>query len=1286
VKILKLTTSRKPRLGWTSLSDCELSVGLLDRTAPVPDIPGVQFLVTPLSSPQKRILEAWKLADCVSGVDVIQNHIIPAWQGGISDTWSSTCKEQMAAYILGTFSTLSLDSQSALQTIAIVPVSTLDGQSCFKFSKASELVDPNVTELTDLCFDTEEIVPKSSFFREFHVALKGCGIKTSIDEDLVSHRILCYANGQHSPAEVRSRACKLLRASCRWTSVLTEDFRSNLRRLAWLPSTKAGVESLSDASNCRSIKDRLLVSSQLPILSTDISEAWESRLGWGDIIPSSVLLSQLQFGISQKSREIIDAVLFYISDRNLVLQLAADLKGLECAVCNDVFLKPSQAFRPASLMTEGCRGLHPYLANVDYRFWRDHEKLLTLLGVGDKPKPADLLKLQEVLEAKGDLDEHDTSVAIELLRLAINYPRESWSGLKILGASGRFHGVSEIYYNDLPARQSKQDLNLTHPGIPKSTIEHLMIDSVSSQRVKGILEIEDDDEDEFDQQENAITRISDTLERYPIETTFREYLANADDTEGASKISWVLDHRSHSCAELITSQAKELQGPSLLCHNDGIFSESDFHGFKNVGEGSKMQNKGSIGQFGRGSQTMFHFTDYPMILSGNFLLILDPQQEILPMNPLKGRRKPGVKLKLSKIREVCPDQLRPFEGLFGYDMVLDHYPGTIFRFPLVTLHSKGSLRTSKRELNTGEICKLLDTYFNEARTSPLFLRRIISIEFRLYGEADSGWVINCNGPFHRRATNDPRSSQQFICTFAKHNAATRMPYMGEDTWMVSCQDLSQAIQLVPESSRRVAKNVECGMAALTSSTANNDNSGAQGTPVSLRIFNTLPLSIASDLPVHVHASFSLSGDRKSIVLDEYGSKSAGSESNRYLLQEALPKLYLAFLGDLAGLLHQDAYRFWPQEEPPKRSFGSHIFKGFWKELMLSPQKIFPAQSQQPGVQRILRFDQAVFDFMPKESSDLLLPLLLSLGIDVVRDVPRKVSRQLKLITGVKYVTGSMLRAMMKTDTCEGHVLSAIDTKSAVWDALFNALVPINLSKEDAHELDGCVILPLADRNLGLGTLRLLEVGQPATYFLASAEEARLFSFASAKLVVARVKSNIETLFDKAKFNIEPLQLRHVEELLHWRHKSLVPTIVEDQWLAKFWKYWNATRAPGFKYPDVDKFDAQIYRATYNHGNSYLTPREFDELPAVVMPPISPLTLAQRHLCQQIPGLYLVDPQLMPKSVSNKEKNLGSETSFSRLVRSLHTLGQKMGTGHFVARHLDEDSTKVCHWNTQHCEL
>ena len=54
-----------------------------------------------------------------------------------------------------------------------------------------------------------------------------------------------------------------------------------------------------------------------------------------------------------------------------------------------------------------------------------------------------------------------------------------------------------------------------------------------------------------------------------------------------------------------------------------VFSDDDFLGLKNVGEGSKRKNKKTIGQFGRGSQTMYHWTDVPMILSGKHLLILE---------------------------------------------------------------------------------------------------------------------------------------------------------------------------------------------------------------------------------------------------------------------------------------------------------------------------------------------------------------------------------------------------------------------------------------------------------------------------------------------------------------------------------------------------------------------------------------------------------------------------------------------------------------------------------------
>ena len=66
-----------------------------------------------------------------------------------------------------------------------------------------------------------------------------------------------------------------------------------------------------------------------------------------------------------------------------------------------------------------------------------------------------------------------------------------------------------------------------------------------------------------------------------------------------------------------------LFGVYVTDKHPSVFSEGDFKGFKNVGEGSKAHDKATVGQFGQGAQTMYHWTDVPMILSGEWLLILE---------------------------------------------------------------------------------------------------------------------------------------------------------------------------------------------------------------------------------------------------------------------------------------------------------------------------------------------------------------------------------------------------------------------------------------------------------------------------------------------------------------------------------------------------------------------------------------------------------------------------------------------------------------------------------------
>lgn len=558
---------------WTKLSASNQSIGLLDKSMPVPAIPGLQFLNAAISSHAKQILETLNLARCLGAKDIIQDHIIPAWKNGQDRSWSPSCKEQMAMFILEQFSSLSLEGQSELHSIAMIPVMQLNGEATLKFARAVDLIDPSEAKLTTLCFDDEEVTPSKEFLRKFRVALGGCGLKTSIDEEFVDRRVQCYASGKYPLKDVQRRAHLLLQSSCDWTSSSQDLSDSNLRRLAWLPVTDASLSvSLKTSLECRGTADKLLVGSQLLIVDTYISHAWESSLGWHSPIDNQILLSQLKFGIEQKAQQVVDAVLKYISRHALVEVMADELMSLRCVFVNsDLFVEPSIAFRPPQLGSPGCHRLQPYLANVDHKFWQDHKGLLIRLCVGDKLSPADLLKVQQKLESKESLEELDVGVAIEVLNLASKFPRETLAGFKVLGASGKFFSFEDINYGgDLEHVRSREKINLTHPDIPRHTITRLGIDSLRDRSMKGLLEINDvEDEDEFDQQENAISRIADTLERYPVETTFREYLANADDTKGASRIIWLLDERQHPVDDLITPEMKDLQGPAFLVHNDG---------------------------------------------------------------------------------------------------------------------------------------------------------------------------------------------------------------------------------------------------------------------------------------------------------------------------------------------------------------------------------------------------------------------------------------------------------------------------------------------------------------------------------------------------------------------------------------------------------------------------------------------------------------------------------------------------------------------------------------------
>lgn len=73
---------------------------------------------------------------------------------------------------------------------------------------------------------------------------------------------------------------------------------------------------------------------------------------------------------------------------------------------------------------------------------------------------------------------------------------------------------------------------------------------------------------------------------------------------------------------------------------------------------------------------MYHFTDLPSFVSGDYLVAFDPHAAYL------GGEKKGMKIAFEKMRlaDKFPDTTAPFLH-FGCTM-REHYRGTLFRFPL----------------------------------------------------------------------------------------------------------------------------------------------------------------------------------------------------------------------------------------------------------------------------------------------------------------------------------------------------------------------------------------------------------------------------------------------------------------------------------------------------------------------------------------------------------------------------------------------------------------------------
>jgi len=721
-----------------------------------------------------------------------------------------------------------------------------------------------------------------------------------------------------------------------------------------------------------------------------------------------------------------------------------------------------------------------------------------------------------------------------------------------------------------------------------------------------------------------------------------------------------------------------------LAKISAVFSKQDFAGFKDIGQGGKHGDPNSTGMFGRGSQSMYHFTDLPMLVSARSFLVIDPQQMVLPIDKYR-KRKVGTKLSFPTVRSLALDQLSPFDGLHGFDSTTEYYDGTIFRFPLREYGTKTELKDTKERVDQANVRSLLEDYFATARTALLFLRHVESIEFHIRGQQAPQWAVSAK----RRLCEDNDTFQRIEIESCQARSRRQV-----DIWCVGRKDIEDNPGVITRSGSSSAKSPECGVATMLT----------KRPIVRQNVFCRLPTCHESSLPISFHASFAVTGDRRTITLEESAENASW---NQWLLKECVSALYIETLRYLAPRIGSMAFDFWPTKGtfPSLATLSGVLAKAFWDKLADQGREIaelLPLVAQENALSRkdrVAVFQPikkttsmigATFDFLPKQTSEGLRLLLTQLIPDLVRP-PKGLWLGFESIPG-HHARQVDLECLSKIFQVEGNckVLEAIladtkdeEAKRTAMALLLETMIP-DTAVADAtalSALSGCRIIPRPRFDCSLGTLIFDPQPDAIWNLLPTPEEQDLFAFATETMVniglpwkAARslaverkiVCNPIENL-RKANFNIRQCEIRDLGTLLASSKSPTSSAVLDDDlapWLLKFWQYLNAKSFTIFGYAgtpfrmtvatfltQANLQDQKIYRTFSNSKWHYITNRQFESEPCIVRPSHE----EHRKICDQIQGLIAVDRTCIPFRLREDEDSLQKSASFKRFLEALKKL-------------------------------
>lgn len=594
------------------------------------------------------------------------------------------------------------------------------------------------------------------------------------------------------------------------------------------------------------------------------------------------------------------------------------------------------------------------------------------------------------------------------------------------------------------------------------------------------------------------------------------------------------------------------------------------------------------------------------------------------------------------MRRYAPDQLEPYDGLFGFDKSTDHYNGTLFRLPLRNSATNSSFEGTVQPADSSTVKSLMQSYLNVAKISLLFLSSVSSIEFTVRGQQQPGWSVHAQ----RSLENEVFKNVTVSSNCQNH--------ISKVEWRLGILDVEECPASAINRGKGHSKATEVGVAAFLrhgGTELDDDHKRPkpemtrlkqdinhkvrlhQDIPLVLKgpctqtslvphpvsqeprhtnnLFCKLPTPDILDLPISIHGSFAITGDRKSIIIE--GNDDV-AKWNRWLLTK-IEELYVQFLHDLSCRIGEKAFQFWPSQpsSQSRATISGTLAYGFWSRLMnerkldqlyplveppVLPSSLHPTTPHIELVKTrrnrklhpVMNIEAVHFDALPDRTSALFRPLFLSFGLNLCRPPSPIRALILAIATGVnlKVIDSNLLcQEFKKEENCaklERFLagLKTQDIKGFALALLYNVVMPkvIDGHTEVLRTLEGCRILPKLDIDMPLGMLSLADHTMDNDSFLvATLEEENLFSYATNQImnsrpfnprsvnaadavIVLKTWQTAVTNLVEGPCNIRKLGITDVGKLLaDPRSPSSSLTSLNDpahdEWNVKLWKYINS---------------------------------------------------------------------------------------------------------------------------------